>query len=100
MSVRDYGPLLEQAMAQARAAGLQAEADHLAAALSVPFTTSSEVLHEQGAAIRRFLASARGRLPRPVEAKFRICLNETYLAYPGWRKLLALIRRPRSLEPD
>jgi len=98
--VRDYAPLLEQALLEARRAGLQAESSELEMALSAPFTTSSEVLYEHGRAIRRFLQRTRGRLPGPTKSKFNACLNETYLAYPGWRKLVALIKRPRSLEPD
>ena len=93
--VRDYAPLLEQALLEERRAGLQAESNELEMALSAPFTTSSD-----GRAIRRFLQRTRGRLPGPTKSKFNACLNETYLAYPGWRKLVALIKRPRSLEPD
>ena len=96
-SVRDYQPLLEQAIAEAKAAGI-AEADELeSACFKAAFTTSSELLHEQGLAMHHFLKTTRGRLPREIERKMRACLNETQLVWPGWRKLVALWRRREPL---
>ena len=93
MRVRDYLPLLGEAIAEARAAGLWSAAEELEQSCSGAFTTSSEMLQEQGIAIRRFLRRAQGGLPASTEAKLRACLNETELACSGWRGLLARIRR-------
>jgi hypothetical protein len=91
--IRDYSPWLEQAIAEAKASGLEPEANELERAAFAVFTTSSEVYHEQGLAIRRFLAATRGRLPRATQAKLDACLIEIDLVWPGWRKLWALLRR-------
>lgn len=96
--VRDYSPLLEQAIAEAKAAGLEAEATKLAdACFRTPYTTSTELLAEHGWAMREFLGATRGRLPRETRRKVRICLNETELVWTGWRQLLAWLRRPKTL---
>lgn len=92
-AVRDYSPWLEQAIAEAKAAGLEPHATELERAVSAVFTTSSETYHEQGLAIRRFLAATRGRLPRATKEKLDACLIEIDLVWPGWRKLWALLRR-------
>jgi hypothetical protein len=97
MNVRDYKPLLERAIAEAKAAGLEAEARELEAALNGVYTTSGEVLVEHAIAMRRFLADTRGRAPPEVARKVRDCLNETQLAWPGWQQLLARLRRPKTL---
>jgi hypothetical protein len=96
-TVRDYQPLLEQAIAEAKAAGIEPEASELERACFAVFTTSSELLQEQGVAMARFLKETRGRLPREVERKMRVCLNETWLVWPGWRRLVALWRRREPL---
>src|SRR4051812_9965379 len=99
--VRDYAPLLKQAITEAKAAGLAAQATDLEQrTLLAVFTTSSEMLQEQGLAIARFLQANGDALPRRTKAKFKACLNETYLVYAGWRSLVARIRRPRSLAPE
>jgi hypothetical protein len=97
--VRDYQALLAQAIGEARAAGLEAEAHELEqACFHTAYTTSGEVLMEHAIAMRRFLDATRGRLPPATRRKVRSCLNETALAYPGWRQLVALLKRPRTLE--
>lgn len=94
MSVRNYTPLLEEAIAEARAAGFPEPADELeTACFKVAFTTSNELLHEHGLAIRRFLAAAGSGLPRETREKLQACLTEIDLVWPGWRKLAALFRR-------
>ena len=92
-SIRDYMPLLREAIADARAAGLEAAASDLEQVVGAAFTTSSEVLQEHGLAIRRFLTSNRRSLPRATQAKLQACLTETELACTGWRKLVARLRR-------
>ena len=96
MTVRDYEPLLTEAIAEAKAAGLETEAGELESSAFAVFTTSSEMLHEHAVAIRLFLKATRGRLPRSIKEKLRVCLIETQLAYPSWRKLIALLRRRRA----
>ena len=95
-SVRDYEPLLKEAIAEAKAAGLEAEARELESSAFAVFTTSSELLYEHAVAIRLFLKATRGRLPSSIKDKLRVCLIETQLAYPSWRKLIALLRRRRA----
>ena len=97
MTIRDYVPLLKEAIAEARAAGFDTAASDLEQAVSMAFTTSSEMLQEHGLAIRRFLEAAHDTLPRPIEAKLKACLTETELAGTGWRKLVALVQRRRVL---
>jgi len=95
--IRDYTPWLEEAIAEARAAGLHAAANDLeTACFKTAFTTSSETLWEHGVAIRRFLKTTRAALPRTTKAKLQACLIEIDLVWPGWRKLLALMRRRRA----
>lgn len=96
-AIRDYTPVLRDAIVQARAAGFAAEASALEWACSATFTTSSEMCQAHGLAIRRFLTATRGRLPRPIGARLSACLRETELAGTGWRRLLATLRRRRML---
>ena len=95
--IRDYTPLLKEAIAQARAAGFQTAANDLEQAAFATFTTSSEMLQEHGLAIKRFLRATHDSLPRSIKTKLKACLTETELAYTGWRKLVALLRRRRAL---
>ena len=96
MRVRDYTPWLREAMAEARAAGLGAAADRLEQAAFAAVTTSSELLQEQGLAVREFLKATRGQLPAGTKAKLDLCLAEIDLASPGWRRMFALLRRRRD----
>lgn len=92
--IRDYTPLLEEAIAEAKAAGFGAAADELnRACFKTAFTTSSELLHEHGIAIRDFLKETGRALPRPIRRKMEACLTEIDLVWPGWRKLLALFKK-------
>jgi hypothetical protein len=94
--IRDYAPLLREAIAEAKAAGFEAAARDLEqSCFAVTFTTSSEMLGEHGLAIKRFLKATRGTLPRSTKVKLNACLTEMGLAWPGWRKLMALLRRRR-----
>jgi hypothetical protein len=95
--IRDYAPLLKEAIAEAKAAGFEAAANDLEAVAFAAFTTSSEMLQEQGLAIKRFLKATRDTLPQPIKIKLKSCLTETELASAGWRRLMAILsRRHRS----
>ena len=94
MTVRNYTPVLEEAIAEAKAAGLADLAGELeTACFKVAFTTSSELLYEHGVAIRRFLKAAGRGLPGATREKLQDCLTEIDLVWPGLRKLRALFRR-------
>jgi hypothetical protein len=95
--VQYYTPLLEEAIAEAKAAGFEPEASELEhACFKVVFTTSTEMLGEHVVAINRFLKTTRGRLPVPIKKKLYACLAEGERAWPGWRSLWsALMRRLR-----
>ena len=95
--IRDYTPLLRQAIAEARAAGFEPAANELEQASNAAFTTSSEMLQEHGLAIKRCLKATHGTLPRSTKEKLNACLIETELACTGWRKLMALLRRRDGL---
>lgn len=95
--IRDYTPLLREAIAEARAAGFETAANELEHAAFAAFTTSSEMLQQQGLAIKHFLKTTSDSLPRSIKAKLMVCLTETELSCTGWRKLMALLRRHRSL---
>ena len=75
-TIRDYRLLLEQAISEARNAGLGEEAGQLQSAVSAAFTTSSELISDQGHAILRFVNATRGRLPVGVKVKLDACLAE------------------------
>src|SRR5436190_23910441 len=91
--IRDYTPVLEEAIAEARAAGFSPAAEELhRPCFQVAFTTGSEVLHEHGIAIRIFLKETGRALPRPIRKKMAACLTEIDLVWPGWRKLLAFFK--------
>ena len=92
--IRDYTPLLREAIAEAKAAGFESAANDLEqSCFAVAYTTSSEMLGEHGLAIKRFLKATRGSLPRPIREKLDACLTETALAWPGWRNLWAFLKR-------
>ena len=55
--VEDYYPFLKAAIAEAKAAGLDAAAAQLEGSAFSAYTTSSELLGEHGTAIREFLKS-------------------------------------------
>ena len=95
--IRDYVPLLREAIEEARAAGLDVAASELEQAVDAVVTTSSEMFQLHGLAIERFLGATRDTLPWPVKSKLRACLAETQLAGTGWRKLMALVKMRKSL---
>ena len=92
--IKDYARLRREAIAEARAAGLDGEAFKLEqAAFAAAFTTSSEMLQEHGLAIERFLIATKGALPRSTGAKLKVCLSQTEMAASGPGKLMALLKR-------
>ena len=94
--IMDYTRLLREAIAEAKAAGFETAARDLEqSCFAVAFTTSSEMIGEHGLAIKRFLKVTRGTLPRSTKAKLNACLTKMGLAWPGWQKLMALLRRRR-----
>lgn len=95
--IRDYTPLLREAIAEARAAGFENAANDLEHVAVAAFATSSEMLQEHGLAIKRFLKVTHDTLPRSTKAKLKACLTETELASTGWRKLMALLKRSHAL---
>lgn len=86
MPVKDYRSLLRQAIAEARDCGLGAEADQLEQAVSSAFTTSSEVIAEQGEAVMRFTKATRGRMRAGVKANLDRCLAEIGKTRPVYRR--------------
>lgn len=91
----DYTRQLSEAIAAAKAAGLEAEAAELeTTCFRVAYTTSSEMLGEHGLALRRFLEATRGRLPASVRDILQPCLVEAGIAWPGWRSLLSRLKGP------
>ena len=89
----DYLPLLREAIAEARSAGLEAAATDLDRSAAASFTSSSEMLREHGLAIRRFLKATQRSLPQSIKSKLQVCLLETEMTSTGWRKLVAQLRR-------
>lgn len=85
--------MLKEAIAEAKAAGLEPAASDLESAALAAFTTSSEMLQEHSIAIRRFVKATRRSLPRSTRAKLDVCLIETAMASTGWRKLKASLRK-------
>lgn len=79
---KDYYPLLEAAIAEAKAAGLGAAASKLEAQALAAYTTSSELLGEHGIAIREFLRSEGAAVPPLVRAKLNECLKEIRKVWP------------------
>lgn len=97
IKIRDYLPLLKEAIEETKTAGLSMEVDDLEQVCSSACTTSSEMLQEHGLAIKRLLKATRHTLPLSTRNKFMKCLNETELACCGWRKLVAILKRPDNL---
>ncbi len=82
MQVQDYRQELRLAVAEAREAGLRAEADKLEDAAWTACTTSSELLAVQGEAILIFLRSTKGRLPAQARRRLDVCLHEIGKVWP------------------
>lgn len=81
--VADFQPLLEAAIAEAKAAGLVAAASQLEGRAFAAYATSSELLGETGAAIKAFLASEGSAVPRSVATKLNLCLMEVRKIWPS-----------------
>ena len=82
--VNDFHPLLRAALAEARAAGLDASAHRLEQRAFAAYTTSSEMLMETGQAILEFQLAAGNALPSVVAAKLERCLTEIRKVWPGF----------------
>jgi hypothetical protein len=80
--VADYYPHLKAAIAEAKAVGLEPAASELEAQIFAAYTTSSELLGEQGLAILKFLRSEGGAVPPSVTAKLNACLKEIRKVWP------------------
>jgi hypothetical protein len=72
---QDYPQLLRAAIAEAKGVGLNAAATRLEERAFALYTTSSELIGENRAAIQEFLHSAGPALPPGVKAKLRQCLK-------------------------
>jgi hypothetical protein len=82
MYVEDYSPILQEAINEAKAAGLGMEISKLQSAAYSACTTSSELLGEQGVAIRHFLNSHGDTAPISVRKKLEYCLSEIHKVWP------------------
>ena len=82
LQVEDYYPFLKAAIAEAKAAGLDAAATELEDRAFAVYTTSSELLGEHGMAIRQFLKSGGAAVPAGVKANLDRCLVEIRKVWP------------------
>ena len=83
--VKDFYPLLREAIADARAAGLVSLADSLELRSSAAYTTSSELLGETGLAIIEFLRVGGAKVQPAVAAKLQECLQQVQRVWPELR---------------
>jgi hypothetical protein len=85
-AILDVPRVLQEAVEDARAAGLTEAADELEARTSAAFTSSSECLGEVGLAIRHFLSRERGKVRAAVQQQLRECLAAVGKVWPrlGW----------------
>jgi hypothetical protein len=83
--VEDFYPLLREAIAEARAAGLESLADSLESRSFAAYTTSSELLGETGQAIVEFLRTANAKVPPTVADKLKECLRQVQRLCPEIR---------------
>ena len=81
-STDDFFPLLRQAIAEARSAGLSALVEDLDARSTAAYTTSSELLGEIGLAIQQFLSVGNSSVPEPIVRKLQICLEQVRHVWP------------------
>jgi len=82
IQAEDYYPYLKAAIAEAKAAGLDAAATELEDKAFAAYTTSSELLGEHGLAIRQFLDSGGAAVPAGVKANLDRCLAEIRKVWP------------------
>ena len=83
--VENFLPLLREAIADARAAGLGNLADVLEQASLASCTTSSELLSAIGQAIVGFLRAGGEAVPPTLVAKLNTCLQHVQVVWPGIR---------------
>ena len=80
--VDDYYPTLKAAIAEAKAAGLNSLASKLEADAFAMYSSSSELLGEQGKAILAFLKLAGPKVPPSVSGKLEQCLIQIRKVWP------------------
>jgi hypothetical protein len=83
--VADFSETLREAIAESRAAGLDASVDELEGKVLAAYTTSSEYLGEVGKAISSFLEQHDRALPSSTVARFHHCLAEVGKVWPKYR---------------
>jgi len=83
--VKDFYPLLREAIAEARASGLVSLADSLESHSSAAYATSSELLGETGQAIVEFLRLGGADVQPAVAAKLQECLRQVQRVWPELR---------------
>jgi hypothetical protein len=83
--VRDFFPLLREAIAEARANGLASLAESLDSRSSAVYATSSELLGETGQAIVEFLRAGGTKVQPTVAAKLQECLRQVQRVWPEIR---------------
>ena len=81
----DFFPLLREAIAEARSAGLGSLADELESHAFAAYTTSSELLGEVGQAIVAFLRAGGESVPRSISRKLYACLAVVQRVWPQLR---------------
>jgi hypothetical protein len=82
IQAEDYYPFLKAAIAEAKAAGLDAAATELEDKAFAAYTTSSELLGEHALAIRQFLESGGAAVPATVKENLDRCLVEIGRMWP------------------
>jgi hypothetical protein len=83
--VDDFFPLLREAIAEARSAGLTDLADRLESRALAAYTTSSELLGEIGKAILAFLQAGGESVPPSVAGNLNACLLHVQRVWPHLR---------------
>ena len=83
--IEDFYPLLREAIAEVRAAGLDSLADSLESRCFSAYTTSSELLGETGQAIAEFLTTTNAKVPSSATTKLKECLRQVQLVWPAIR---------------
>lgn len=83
--VEDFYPLMREAIAEARAAGLESLANSMESRSFAAYTTSSELLGDTGQAIVEFLQAGNAKVPPTVAAKLKECLRQVQRVWPEIR---------------
>ena len=80
----EYTALLDEAIAEAKAAGLVGAAAELESSVFAAFTTSSEMLGEHRIAILEFLRTGGQSVPTSVAEKLNGCLEKIRKIWPDF----------------